>query len=130
LIGTCAIRARNTAAVLADELLDVARATTGRTDLVYAEAPERLGGGFFTENHAFRLADPPPPWDGPLVARLFPNEAPPDLAHREAAVQRALADQRYPAPPVVWFDADARLANRRCFVMRKLPGRMMIGGIR
>jgi aminoglycoside phosphotransferase (APT) family kinase protein len=115
---------------LADELLDAARAATGRADLAYAEPPVRLGGGFFTENHAFRLDAAPSPWDGPLVARLFPNEAPPDLAHREAAVQRALADQQYPAPPIVWFDADARLAGRRCFVMHKLPGRMLVGGIR
>ena len=121
--------ARNTAAVLADELLDVARSETGRVDLAYAELPVRLGGGFFTDNYAFRLAGAPEPWDGPLVARLFPSESPPDLAHREAVVQRVLADQRYPAPPIVWFDTDARLDRRRCFVMRKLPGRPLIGGI-
>jgi aminoglycoside phosphotransferase (APT) family kinase protein len=115
--------------VLADELLDVVRAETGRIDCGYAEPPVRLGGGFFTENHAFRLEDAPPPWDGPLVVRLFPNEAPPDLARREAAVQRALAAQGYPAPPIVWFDDAARLSRRRCFVMRRLPGQAMIGGI-
>jgi aminoglycoside phosphotransferase (APT) family kinase protein len=115
--------------VLAEELLDTARAATGRAELAYAEPPARLGGGFFTENHSFRFADAPRPWDGPLVVRLFPDEAPADLARREAAVQRVLVDQGYPAPPVVWFDADARLAGRRCFVMRKLPGRALIGGI-
>jgi len=116
--------------VLAEELLDAARDATGRAELVYEEPPVRLGGGFFTENHAFRLRDAPPPWEGPLVVRLFPNEAPADLAHREATAQRVLAEQRYPAPPIVWFDADARLAGRRCFVMRKLPGHMLVGGIR
>jgi aminoglycoside phosphotransferase (APT) family kinase protein len=115
---------------LADELLGVVRAGTGRTDVEYAEPPVRLGGGFFTENHAFRLAGAPEPWDGPLVVRLFPGEAPPDLPRREAAVQRVLSDQGYPAPAIVWFDDDARIADRRCFVMRRLPGRALIGGIR
>jgi aminoglycoside phosphotransferase (APT) family kinase protein len=122
--------ARNTAAVLAEELLDAARAATGCARLAYAEPPVRLGGGFFTENYAFRLADAPPPWHGPLVVRLFPNEAPDDLAHREEAVQRVLASQGYPAPPIVWFDADARLDRRCCFVMRKLPGCPLVGGVK
>jgi aminoglycoside phosphotransferase (APT) family kinase protein len=90
----------------------------------------QLGGGFFTENHAFSVAGAPEPWDGPLVVRLFPNDAPPDLARREAVVQQVLVEQGYPAPPIVWFDEDARLSGRHCFVMRRLPGRALIGGIR
>jgi aminoglycoside phosphotransferase (APT) family kinase protein len=116
--------------VLADELLAVVRAETGHADIQYAEPPVRLGGGFFTENYAFRLAGAPPAWEGPLVVRLFPSEAPADLARREAAVQRVLAQQGYPAPAIVWFDDDARLDERRCFVMRRLPGRPLVGGIR
>src|SRR5262249_58303035 len=72
----------------------------------------------------------PAPWDGPLVVRLFPNDAPPDLAQREAVVQQVLVEQGYPAPSIVWFEEDARLSGRRCFVMRRLPGRALIGGIR
>jgi aminoglycoside phosphotransferase (APT) family kinase protein len=121
---------RHTAAVLADELLETARSVTGRADVEYAEPPVRLSGGFFTENHAFCLTRAPAPWDGPLVVRLFPGEAPPDLARREATVQRVLAGQGYPAPAIVWFDDDARLAERRCFVMRRLPGHPLVGGIR
>jgi aminoglycoside phosphotransferase (APT) family kinase protein len=116
--------------VLSEELLEAARAATGRAELGYAVPPVPLSGGFFTENHTFRLGGAPPPWDGPLVVRLFPNEAPADLAHREAAVQGVLANQSYPAPPIVWFDDAARLLGRRCFVMRRLPGRVMVGGIR
>jgi aminoglycoside phosphotransferase (APT) family kinase protein len=116
--------------VLGDELLDVVRAETGRADVAYAEPPVRLTGGFFTENYAFRIADAPSPWEGPLVARLFPTEAPADLARREATVQRLLDEQGYPAPPIAWFDETARLEGRRCFVMRRLPGRALIGGIR
>jgi aminoglycoside phosphotransferase (APT) family kinase protein len=130
LLGDQVRHARNTAAMLDGELLDVARSETGRVDLVYAEPPVRLSGGFFTENHAFRLAGAPEPWDGPLVVRRFPKEAPADLPRREAVVQRVLAAQGYPAPAVVWFDEAAHLCERHAFVMRRLPGRAMVGGIR
>ena len=59
-------------AVLADELLVELRPVVGRGELVYAEAPSVLSGGFFTENHAFRLADVSSPWSGSMVVRLFP----------------------------------------------------------
>jgi len=116
--------------VLGEELLDVVRGDTGQATVDYAEPPVRLGGGFFTENHAFSLRGAPAPWDGALVVRLFPKEAPPDLARREAAVQQILATQGYPAPPIVWFEDGARLCGRHCFVMRRLPGSALIGGIR
>jgi aminoglycoside phosphotransferase (APT) family kinase protein len=115
--------------VLAEELLDVLRDRAGSA-VGYAEPPVLLGGGFFCENHAFRLVDVPPPWDGPLVVRLFPFSAPCDLARREAAVQTVLADQGYPAARVLLFDDEVRLGGRRFFVMQRLPGRPMIGDIR
>jgi aminoglycoside phosphotransferase (APT) family kinase protein len=116
--------------VLADELLAFARAATGSPELTYAEPPVRLGGGFFTDNHAFRLAGARPPWDGAMVVRLFPAFSPPELALREATVQTWLAEQGYPAPRVVCFDADARVGGRRFFVMERLPGRALLGDIR
>lgn len=110
-------------------MLGTLRAHLGTPTLAFTDAPRRLGGGFFTENHAFRLADAPPGWDGPLVLRLFPSSAPADLAFREAAVQTALTNQQFPAAPVVWFDDAARLDHRRFFVMGLLPGRAVIGGM-
>ena len=116
--------------MLDEELLDAVRREVGRGDLDYAEPPTRLSGGYFTENCAFRVADAPAPWDGPLVVRLFPSEAPPDLARREAVVQRVLVDQGYPAPGIVFFDESARLLGRHFFVMERLAGRPLMGGIR
>ena len=74
---------------VAEELVVALRGHLGTEGLAYASVPKRLGGGFFTENYAFRLAGAPPDWDGPLVVRLFPNSAPPELASHEAAVQSA-----------------------------------------
>jgi aminoglycoside phosphotransferase (APT) family kinase protein len=45
-------------------------------------------------------------------------------------VQRVLSDQGYPASRVVLFDDEARLVGRRFFVMARLPGRPLMGGIR
>ena len=115
--------------MLAGELLDALRDTVG-ADAVYAEPPVHLSGGFFTENHGFRLAGAAPPWDGPLVVRLFPWSAASDLARREATVQTTLVEQGYPAAAVLFFDDDARLDGRRFFVMVRLPGRSLIGGNR
>jgi aminoglycoside phosphotransferase (APT) family kinase protein len=116
--------------VLTDELLRALRVHLCEDTLAYAEPPQRLGGGFFTENHAFRLAGALAGWDVPLVVRLFPNGAPPDLAFREASVQTALTAQHFPAAPVLWFDNAERLDDRRFFVMQRLPGRALVGGIR
>ncbi|HEV3227132.1 MAG TPA: hypothetical protein VGZ52_09860, partial [Acidimicrobiales bacterium] len=52
--------------------------------VAFRDAPVRLGGGFFTDNYVFRLTNRTEPWDGHLVARLFPTSAPDLLARREA----------------------------------------------
>jgi aminoglycoside phosphotransferase (APT) family kinase protein len=64
------------------------------------------------------------------VLRVFPSFVPDDQPRREAITQRVLCDQGYPAARVVYFDDDARLDGRRFFVMERLVGRSMIGGIR
>ncbi len=116
--------------MLSDELLEAVRTNLGSTEVDYSEPPQRLEGGFFTENHAFALRNAPPPWDKPLVVRLFPSVAPSDSAIREAAIQGVLVGQGYPAPNVVLFDDDARLDRRRFFVMERLPGTVVLGGVK
>ena len=111
------------------ELLGALRTHLGRPDLRFAAQPTLLTGGFFTENHAFELAEAPAGWETPLVVRLFPPSAPTDLPAREVAVQRALTAQGYPAAPVVWFDENARLDRRPYFVMQRLAGRAIVGGL-
>ena len=113
----------------ADSLLTELAAIIGAPDLKLAEAPRRLTGGFFTENHRFRLANAPPPWDTPLVVRLFPVVVPDDVVRLEAVVQGGVAAAGLPAPRVVHFDPNAWLDGRRYFVMECMPGRPLLGDI-
>jgi aminoglycoside phosphotransferase (APT) family kinase protein len=116
--------------VLADELLGVLRDRLAPAALTYAEPLVRLSGGFFAENYSFSLTGAPPPWSTPLVVRLLPSSAPPDLAFREAAVQTVVTDQGYPAARVLLFEDGTRLLGRPFFIMERLPGRPVIADIR
>jgi aminoglycoside phosphotransferase (APT) family kinase protein len=114
--------------MLADDLLAELRGQLRRLDIDYAEAPARLGGGFFTENHAFRLTKASGPWDKRVVVRLFPASVSAELAALEAATQTMLAAHGFPAPAVLLFDPGARLDGRQYFVMEMLPGHPLMGG--
>jgi aminoglycoside phosphotransferase (APT) family kinase protein len=115
--------------MLGDDLLTELAPLVGRTDLAYAEPPQLLTGGFFTENHRFRLTGAPSPWDRTLVLRLFPVSVPDDIVQLEATVQGGVAAAGFPTPDVVHFDPSARLDGRRYFVMDYVSGAPMLGGI-
>lgn len=112
---------------VAGELLDVVRARSGRADLVFAEAPERLSGGEDATSYAFSLSAAPAPLEGPLVLRLFPERADAVAAAArrarfEAAVHEAVASASYPCPDVRLIgDADA-IAGSHFLVLARLPG--------
>ena len=112
---------------LVEALLTLLRERVGPAELSYAEAPRRLGGGFYTENHAFRLVGAPPGWGGPLVLRLFPGDGPPRLATKEASVQNALVAQGFPTPRVLLWDESTEPLGRSFLVMELLPGRALMG---
>jgi aminoglycoside phosphotransferase (APT) family kinase protein len=116
--------------VLADELLGLLRDRLAPATINYAESLDRFSGGFFAENYGFSLTGAPPPWSAPLVVRLLPSSAPPELAFREAAVQTVVTDQDYPAARVVFFEDGARLLGRPFFIMERLPGRPVMADIR
>ena len=77
-----------------------------------------------------RSASPAAPngWDGPLVLRLFPASAPPGLAKREAVVQEVAAE-RVPAPRVLLSPDGEQLEGRDWFIMERLPGLPLVGGV-
>ena len=120
----------NDGAVVADELLAELAPVIGVDDPSFAEPPVLLTGGFFTENHRFRLSNVPAPWDRPLVVRLFPLTVPDHVVHLEATVQGGVGDAGLPTPRVVHFDPGARIDGRRYFVMEFVNGVPLLGGIR
>jgi hypothetical protein len=61
---------------LSPALLDLIRRHTGGRPLAYPDGPTLLRGGFWAEIHAFRLADPPPGFQGHLVVRIMPTASP------------------------------------------------------
>ena len=91
------------------------------------DPPQRMGGGFYTDNYAFRLRGVPAGWDGPLVLRLFPASAPAGQARREAIVQNIAADH-VPAPRVI-LQETTPFEERQWFIMERLPGRPVLGGL-
>ncbi len=113
---------------VAENLLDALRTRLGQPDLAYVDAPVKLTGGFYTDNRAFRLDARDPSWAVPLVVRLFPREAPPDLPRREAATQRVLTEHGFPTARVLWFEDDRGVLGRAFLVMEKLEGRAPMGG--
>ena len=115
--------------MLADALLEVIRPVIGVDGLSYAEAPFKFPGGFFTQNHGFRLANTSSPWDRPLVLRLFPSVMTPEAVRCEVEAQRAVSSQHYPTPEVLLFDEHARLVERQFMVMERLTGRPLMGDI-
>jgi len=110
-----------------DALLALLAERTAATGLAYAEPPRRLGGGFYTENLAFRLAGAPADWDGPLILRLFPRSAPPQLATREAVVQNTLVAAGFPTPRALLWDEHTAPFGRTFLLMELLPGRALMG---
>ena len=73
-------------------LRDHLRTVLGAPRLEFAEQPTRVTGGFDTQIFAFRLAEAPPAYAGPLILRLLDAHHDPARALSEQATQNALAD--------------------------------------
>ncbi len=108
---------------IADALLDHLRIRTARSDLAYAEPPERMSGGFDATILAFRLRDAPAPFSAPLVLRLLEASVDPLRVPREAAVQNALAELGFPAPRAVLVEPGAVLLGGPFLIMERVRGR-------
>jgi aminoglycoside phosphotransferase (APT) family kinase protein len=100
-------------------LLAAMRRDSGLDDLTYAIEPTPVGGGFWAEILAFRLAGATPPFAGDLVAKIMPSRL---LGDREALVQAAVADQGYPAPQVLVHGTGPRNEDGCYFVMPRVDG--------
>ncbi len=103
-------------------LLDYLRSHTACPALAYAEAPERMSGGYDATILRFSLRGAPDQLSGPLVLRLFQANVDAQRAPREAAVQNALAEAGYPAPRVFVTEARAEALGGSFIIMERVPG--------
>lgn len=90
--------------------------------LGFAAPPATLTGGFETRMYRFELTGASDAWTGPLVLRIFPPANPPHRATWESAVQNSLAEQGYPAPPVLHAGTDTFVFGAPFLIMRYMPG--------
>lgn len=84
--------------------------------------PTPLGNGLDTYIYAFELADAPPPWDGPLVLRVYPNVGQADKARREEAVQIFATARGFPAATPIAVETQDSPFGLPFMVMRRVPG--------
>ena len=87
--------------------------------------PERLGGGFWAEMWLLQLDDHGPRLPTQAVLRLAPD---PQLAARETAVQRGVAEQNYPTPAIL-ASGDATPTTRFWSVMEHAGGQPLLAGL-
>jgi aminoglycoside phosphotransferase (APT) family kinase protein len=106
-------------------LRDHLRTALGAPRLEFAERPTHVTGGFDTQIYAFRLAEAPPAYAGPLILRLLDAHHDPARALSEQATQNALADLGYPAPRVLLASADAAGLGGAFLIMDRLAGRLL-----
>jgi aminoglycoside phosphotransferase (APT) family kinase protein len=107
---------------LADRLLGYLKDVLDSPALAYATPPSRLTGGFDTAVFGFELVGAPPAFEGPLVLRLFQDADGPRRARFEAAVQRAVSEQGYPAPRVLHVETEAAPLGNAFFIMARVRG--------
>ena len=105
-------------------LLETLRELSGCEKLELARGPEGLALGGEAVIDVVELRHAPPLLEGPLVLRRIvrPNHAKQVL--REVALHRALADQDFPVPKVLLFDALGERLGAPFLVMEHLAGEM------
>lgn len=116
-------------ASVAQLLLAHLRAEAQAPRLDYAEAPQRVAGGFETTIFRFALAAPPAWLAGPLIVRILRAHYDPSQAQAEAAIQTALSALGYPAPRAMLVCTDPTVLGGAFMVMQRLPGRPLAEGM-
>ena len=115
-----------TAAEVGARLLAHLRRMDGMHSVDFAEPPSRISGGFETLMFAFRLAHATPPFDGPLILRLFREADAAPRARFEAAVNGAIAHLGYPAPAVLHWSPDAAVLGGAFLILEHVPGENLL----
>jgi aminoglycoside phosphotransferase (APT) family kinase protein len=111
---------------VAEELLHNLRGRLGSDSVDYAEAPERIHGGFDTFIYGFSLRGAPQRFSGRLILRLYRPDTDPRQACFESTIQNVLAAAGYPSPPVLLVGRAGDGLGLPFVVMPRVPGRLML----
>ena len=115
---------------VAASLLAHLRVVLALPELEYATPPKRLTGGFDTSVYAFELAGAAPPFDVPLVVRIFGRgEDSEARAPYEAAIQGAIAGQEFPAPAVLHVCKERDALGGPFLITALAPGRRLVDAL-
>lgn len=105
--------------------LVAAISATIATTVELRTAPQPLSGGFWAQIWKVDLDNAPAPFDRPLVLRAMPDRS---AGHREAIVQRVVADAGCPTPHVLTSGSAPGLGDAY-IVMERVNGRTPLGGL-
>ncbi len=117
-------------AEIAGPLLASLRTALGDSGLDYQDIPQIISGGNENDIYSFRLRAAPPPFNQPLVLRLFRAKATAERARKEAAVHQAVTDQGLAAPRVLHVGSGLNGLGRSFLVMEHAPGRATLDLLR
>jgi aminoglycoside phosphotransferase (APT) family kinase protein len=116
------------APAVARPFLDYLEARLHVGPLHFAEGPTPILDGWETYIYRFRLSSPqpmPPPFDGPLILRIYACERGLPLLRHEVAVQNHLHQLGQPVAHPLLIEEDGRLFGGPFMVMECLPGRTL-----
>jgi aminoglycoside phosphotransferase (APT) family kinase protein len=102
-----------------EQMLAALRTHLDRAEVQFSEALHPLEGGYSNEIFRFRLEDAPAPFDQPLVLRLTSDER--DTA-REGIIENGVAEQGFPAPPILLRGGSSSAFGRPFLVTPLSPG--------
>ena len=108
---------------MAQRLLAWLRRELAAPALAFAEAPVRIHGGFDTAIFAFRLTEAKPPFDAPLVLRLYRAEQGAAQARFEGAVHEAVAARGFPTPRALAVGDESSGLPGAFLILERVAGR-------
>jgi aminoglycoside phosphotransferase (APT) family kinase protein len=110
-------------------LLEHLRARLACPELRFEETPRRLLGGSEAAVVAFRLANAPPPFDGPLVLRRFQPGQPGDRSPIEAGIHDAARAAGVPTPRCLLHETRRDILGAAFLVLDWVEGEALLGDL-
>jgi aminoglycoside phosphotransferase (APT) family kinase protein len=110
-------------------LLEYLSARLGCPELRFDEAPRRLLGGSEAAVTTFRLADAPPPFDGPLVLRWFRPGQSGDRSSIEAGIHDAVRAAGVSTPRCLLHETRRDVLGAGFLVLDWVEGEPLLNGL-